>query len=177
MRAFQSTRRGRPPKERLAANDNEPDRGTVEARAKRASLAQGVRVEATAHPLDLLLAHALIEAGEYRAGLRYAGLYRRLVGRTDVSYQRLYEGLAGRIGRDTGAEPEIVHDDADLQQRFRAAQAALRAEGAVVAGITERLAVFAAFPDWLLQTHALATRERAHLRRGLAALERGFRNA
>ncbi|WP_374382958.1 hypothetical protein [Dongia sp.] len=179
MRAFQPTRRGRPPKRGRgeAANDNEPDRGTAEARAQRAQMAQGARLEATAHPLDLLLAHALIDAGQHRAGMRYAGLYRRLVGRTDVSYQRLYEGLAGRMGRETGDGPENVEEGADRQQIFRAAQAALRAEGAVVAGIIERLAVFGAFPDWLLAKTAIAQRERALLARGLDALARGFRNA
>jgi hypothetical protein len=185
MKAFATTKRGRP--KRAAANDNArdphgsdpdaPDLGTPEAQLKRAALAQGADPVAAAHPLDLLLARGLIDASLHRAGFRYAGLYRRVIGRTDVSYGRLYEGLSGEGGRsrhDSG-------DDSDLaaaQLSFRQAQAALRAVGPVVAGITERLAVFGAWPDWLAvasRPMARSQRELDLLRRGLQRLSSGAR--
>jgi hypothetical protein len=177
MRAFLSTRRGRP--KQPAANDNEPDRGepdrgTAELQAKRAALAQGVDRAAASHPLDLLLARGLIDAQEHRAGWRYAGLYRQLIGRTAVSYGRLYAGLAGEPGRMPAAEADPA-DLAGAQSLFRTAQGALRAEGAVVAGITERLAVFGAYPDWLLQQDTTRPREMVLLRRGLTRLVQSFR--
>ena len=178
MRAFIASRRGRPRKLE-AANDNTPDRGTMELQMKRAVLAQGVAAEAATHPLDLLLAHGLIEAAEHRAGWHYAALYRRVIGRTEMSYGRLYAGLAGESrGRPIDAAGDPASDDserAEAQQQFRAAQAALRKEGAVVAGITERLAVFGAFPDWLLAQDATALRARGLLRKGLRQLAEAFR--
>ena len=178
MRVFVSVRRGRP--KQCAANDNEPakgepDLGTLELQAKRAAVAQGVDAAAASHPLDLLLARGLIDAQAHRAGWRYAGLYRQLIGRTGVSYGRLYAGLAGEPGRMPAAETDPL-DLAAAQGVFRAAQAALRAEGAVVAGITERLAVFGAFPDWLLKQDATKPREMVLLRRGLTCLVQSFRN-
>ncbi len=171
MRAFQRARRGRPPK---AANDNEPDRGTAELQAKRAALAQGVAAEATENPLDLLLAHGFIDAAQHRAGWRYGSLYRRLIGHGQVSYGRLYQGLTGQNGRALAARAE-PDDLAAEQALFRAAQAGLRAEGAYIAAITERLAVFNAFPDWLLARDARGQRERAALVTGLKRLADAFR--
>lgn len=173
MRAFASTTRGRP--KQRAANDNEPDMGTPELQAKRAVLAPGINAAAVAHPLDLLLARGLIDTAEHRAGWHYAGLYRRLIGRTEVSYGRLYAGLAGEPGRTPAAEADTA-DLASTQALFRTVQAALRTEGAVVAGITERLAVFGAFPDWLMPQTATAQRELVLLRRGLMRLAQSFRN-
>jgi hypothetical protein len=173
MRAFASARRGRP-KQVSAANDNENDAGTPELQAKRAALAQGAEAKAVAHPLDLLLAHGLIDTAEQRAGLRYAALYRRVIGRTDVSYGRLYDGLTGEGGR-AAANAAEGEELAAAQEQFRSAQAALRSEGAVVAGLTERLAVFGVFPDWLLQQDGKAQRERALLRSGLRQLMLAFR--
>ena len=171
MKAFARTRRGRP--KRAAANDNERDPGTPEAQAKRAALAQGADPAAAAHPLDLLLAHGLIEARAYRAGWRYAGLYRRVIGRADVSFARLYDGLRGEDGRRLIPADDTV-DPASAQRHFRQAQAALRQEGPVIAGITERLVVFGAWPDWLLRPTTpritRAHRELDLLRRGLALL-------
>ena len=186
MKAFATTKRGRP--KRAAANDNErdphgsdpdaPDLGTPEAQLKRAALAQGADPVAAAHPLDLLLARGLIDASQHRAGFRYAGLYRRVIGRTDVSYGRLYESLSGETGRTHDGNS----DDGDLataQLSFRQAQAGLRAEGPVVAGITERLAVFGAWPDWLTVARPMARtqRELDLLRRGLHRLAAGARGA
>lgn len=168
MRAFMGTKRGRPTGN-AAANDNKPDLGTPEAQLKRAALTRGADPVTAAHPLDLLLARGLIDAQSHRAGWRYAGLYRRVIGRTDVSYGRLYDGLRGEDGRHVKA----AGDDADLaesQLLFRRAQAALRDEGPVIAGITERLAVFGAWPDWLLRPITKTHRELDLLRRGLARL-------
>ncbi|MDY0872503.1 hypothetical protein [Dongia rigui] len=181
MRAFIATKRGRP-RQLEAANDNTPDRGTMELQMKRAVLARGVAAEAATHPLDLLLAHGRINLAEHRAGCRYAALYKQVIGPTGISYGRLYAGLAGESrGRRTDVAIDPAVDDAeraDAQRQFRTAQAALRSEGAVVAGITERLAVFGAFPDWLLAEHATALRARGLLRKGLRQLAEAFqRNA
>ncbi|WP_374656140.1 hypothetical protein [Dongia sp.] len=182
MRAFANVKRGRPKRQTAndpangPANDNEKDRGTPELQSKRAALAKGVEAAAVSHPLDLLLAHGHIDAAEHRAGWRYAGLYRRLVGRTEVSYSRLYAGLGGdggRAGADAGGDDDL----ASAQILFRKAQLRLRGEGAVVAGLTERLAVFGAFPGWLLQQDAAARRERSLLRRGLQQLAQSFRSS
>lgn len=181
MRAFATSRRGRPRRQE-AANDNVrdgPDLGTGELQLKRAAMARGARAEAAAHPLDLLLAHGLIDAGEQRAGWQYAALYRRVIGRTEVSYGRLYAGLAGEsCGRAAVVAADVASREAELaeaQDLFRAAQRRLRGEGAVVAGITERLAVFGTFPDWLLERDATALRERRLLRKGLQQLAHVFR--
>ncbi|MBI2253012.1 MAG: hypothetical protein HYU58_00180 [Proteobacteria bacterium] len=128
------TRRGRPRKSE-AANDNTPDRGTAELQMKRAMLAQGKPSGAATHPLDLLLAHGLIDPAESSAGWHYAALYRRVIGRTEMSYGRLYAGLAGESGgRPTDIPVDPAVNEAELaaaQALFRAAQAALRKEGAV----------------------------------------------
>ncbi|MBK8159449.1 MAG: hypothetical protein IPK59_12020 [Rhodospirillaceae bacterium] len=171
MKAFAATRRGRP--KRVVANDNGPDArgrdlGTPEAQLKRAFLAQGADPVASAHPLDLLLARGFIDAAMHRAGFRYAGLYRQIIGRTEVSYGRLYDGLSGD-GRSSGDAGEVA-DLADRQRSFRQAQMRLRAEGPVVAGLTERLSVFGVWPDRLRQKVTLSHRELDLLRRGLARL-------
>ena len=171
MKAFATTRRGRP--KRGVANDNErdpraPDLGTPEAQLKRAALAQGSDPLAAAHPLDLLLARGLIDGAMHRAGFRYAALYRQIIGRTEVSYGRLYDGLSGE-GRASGGAGDVP-DLADRQRSFRQAQAQLRAEGPVVAGITERVAVFGAWPDWLQRNVTISHRELDLLRRGLVRL-------
>ena len=180
MKMFASSKRGRP-KRSAAANDNarDPgarDPGTQELQMKRASLAHGLDPVATAHPLDLLLARGLIDTPAHRAGWRYAGLYRRVIGRIDVSYGRFYDGLRGEGGRAAcGAD-----DAADLavaQQHFRQAQSALRAAGPVVAGITERLVVFGVWPDWLPHPVPSAQRDLALLRRGLLRLAWAGRGA
>jgi hypothetical protein len=180
MRAFTVTRRGRPRKD-VPANDNTPDRGTAELQTKRAAAARGGPGEATTHPLDMLLAHGLIDAAESSAGWHYAALYRRVIGRTEMSYGRLYAGLAGESrSRATGAPADPLASEAALaaaQALFRTAQAALRSEGAVIAGITERLAVFGAFPDWLLAKDETALHARALLRRGLQQLALVFRTS
>jgi len=180
MKAFVVTRRGRPRKE-MAANDNTPDRGTAELQKKRAAVARGGPGEATTHPLDLLLAHGLIDAAESSAGWHYAALYRRVIGRTEMSYGRLYKGLAGESGgRPTDFAIDSAASEAALaaaQVLFRTAQAALRSEGAVIAGITERLVVFGAFPDWLLAKDETALHARALLRRGLQQLVLVFRTS
>jgi hypothetical protein len=178
MKAITTSKRGRP-KSIAPANDNRPDLGTQELQLKRATLAQGADPAASAHPLDLLLARGLILPQAHRAGWRYAGLYRRVIGRTDVSYGRLYAGLGGEHGGgehgrgDTRRVATTEGDDNGLrlaQLNFRQAQAVLRAEGPVVAGITERLVVYGAWPDWLLAPLTRAHRELDLLRRGLGRL-------
>lgn len=168
MKVFTSTKRGRP-KRLVAANDNTRDLGTQELQMKRALLAHGLDPITAAHPLDMLLARGLIDVPGHSAGWRYAGLYRRVIGRTDVSYGRLYDGLRGEDGRrvnGAGDEDDLAH----AQNRFRQAQAALREEGPVVAGITERLVVFGVWPDWLLPRAPQAHPDLKLLRCGLATL-------
>jgi hypothetical protein len=168
MNAFPTSRRGWP-KQSVAANDNAKDLGTPESQMKRAAAAQGLDPAATSHPLDLLLARGLVDAQAHRAGWRYAGLYRQIIGRTEVSYGRLYDGLRGEDARpasNTGNDEDLAY----VQRCFRQAQAALRAEGPVVAGITERLVVFGTWPEWLFQPVTVAHRDLDLLRRGLARL-------
>lgn len=179
MKAITTSKRGRPKSiirvsDNGAANDNRADLGTQELQLKRAMLAQGGDPAASTHPLDLLLARGLIEPQAHRAGWRYAGLYRRVIGRTDVSYDRLYAGLCGENGR--GSDRQVVRTDGDddglrlAQLNFRQAQAMLRAEGPVVAGITERVVVYGAWPDWLLAPVTRAHPDLDLLRRGLGRL-------
>lgn len=173
MKAIVSTRRGRP-KSIAAPHENGRDLGTQELQLKRAMLAQGTDPAAATHPLDLLLARGLIGRAEHRAAWRYASLYRRVIGRTEVSYGRLYDGLRGEDGQAL----RQIRDEDGLrlaQQHFRLAQTALRSEGPVVAGITERLAVYGAWPDWLLQPVATTHRDLDLLRRGLGRLVAALR--
>lgn len=177
MKAIIGTKRGRP-RAQVPANDNVPDRGTAELQLKRALLARGAAAEAATQPLDLLLAHGLIDAMESRAGWHYAALYRRVMGRIDMSYGRLYAGLAGESRGTTPAAGDLTTHEAELasaQALFRVAQAGLRSEGAVIGGIVDRLAVFGAFPAWLLAKDATALRERGLLRQGLQRLTEIFR--
>lgn len=167
MRAFAASKRGRP---RRAANDNPTgeargrDLGTPEQLLQRALRAEGCDPVAGAHPLDLLLAKGLIHAREQAAGLRYAALYRRLIGRTEVSYGRFYDGLAGR-----GA-PASAQDEAELQRaerRLRAAKAELLAGGQHIARATEAVCVFGHWPR-------AGQEECRVLRAGLARLADSF---
>ena len=164
MRAFVASRRGRP---RRAANDNAlagRDLGTPEQQRQRAIRAAGCDPVAGAHPLDLLLAKGLISPRDQAAGLRYAALYRRLIGRTEVSYGRFYDGLAGR-----GAAAND-NDEAECQRaaaRLRHAKATLLARGQRVARVTEAVSVFGQWPG-------TAPDEMQALRTGLAALADGF---
>ena len=187
MKIFAATRRGRPairPAKDKAANDNERsnarDEGTPELRRMRHAVAGGADAAASGHPLALLLAKALIDKHQHQAGLRFGGLYRLVIGRIDISYQRLYEGLAGYSG---ARRPAI--DERDLEKaraRYLRARAALEKEGRAVARDTENLVVFGAWPAFLIEP-APANSNRARddeaylnrLRKGVDALERELR--
>lgn len=181
MRAFASTKRGRPKRAAIAgqganhnqgANDNQPDRGTPELQRQRAQLTRGLDPAASAHPLDLLLAKGWIEGEEQAAGLRYAALYRRLHGRVTVSYGRFYDGLAAGVADHArlGDEDDLAH----AEQRFRLAKAALGAAGLRARRVTEGVAVFGCWPGWLFLRSGAAHRDCAFLRAGLAALQLGL---
>jgi hypothetical protein len=172
MRAFATSRRGRP--KRVAANDNTPrDLGTAELQMKRAQLARGLDPVLAAHPLDLLLAKAWISEVEHRAGWRYAALYRRVIGRTDVSYGRFYESMAGTGGRaaNTMDEGDLI----EITQRFLMAKRHLLRAGRAVARTTERVSVFGVWPGWILAPGQSLPAEGGQLLAGLRALDDSLR--
>ena len=144
MRAIVATKRGRPRKALPQQDD-----GTPELRAHRQALA-GREATAAEHPLALMLARGLISAEHYDAGQRYAALYRQSVGRTQISYNRLYEELAGRFGRQTLRREEA--DMAAARRLYLAAKADLLAAGARICRATEALVVFGDWPPFLLRS-------------------------
>lgn len=172
MRAFLQVARGRP--KQVAANDNERhDTGTAELQMKRAQLARGLDPAHCAHPLDLLLAKGWIAAAEHRAGWRYAALYRRVIGRSEVSYGRFYDGMAG-----TGGGAGVRLDDSDLAeitQRFQMAKRDLLRRGRGVALVTERVSVFGVWPGWTLALGQSLPAEGGRLLAGLRALDESLR--
>lgn len=175
MKAFAGARRGRPRK-MPQGGERADDRGTVELQRKRAALARGADPAAVAHPLDLLLERGTIDEAAHRAGFIYAGLYRRIAGRTDVSCRRLYEGL----GSGSGSAGRVAANDDDPpfpEARFRRAQRALGALGHAAFRATERVAVFAEWPGWLISgDRSVEARDGAlEIRRGLAALAQALR--
>jgi hypothetical protein len=187
MKAFAAIRRGRPPKA-AAANDNADnaqkgrntrDEGTPELRRMRAILAGSADTAASVHPLALMLAKDLISEDQHRAGWRFAALYRLGVGRTDISYRRLYEGLAGESGAGRAIIDEVFL--ARARERYLVARRTLEKEGRAVTRDTENMAVFGIFPDFLFRLQPTKRNKDsggalhlARLCRGLDALERGL---
>ena len=173
MRAFASAgRTGRP-----KAARSEADHGTPEIQARRRNLARGGDPALSEYPLGLLLGRALVSADQHWAGCRYGMLYRLSVGRTQVTYNRLYESLAG--GGALHAEVD-AGGLAEARERFLAAKRQLLQAGPGPARAVEDLAVFHVWPDFL----GAAANDNADaalrlylrtLRRGLDALLTGFR--
>jgi hypothetical protein len=172
MRAFAAVKRGRP--KNAAANDNDKlDPGTAELQMKRAQLARGLDPTACAHPLDLLRAKGWLTDVEQRAGFRYAALYRRVIGRTDMSYGRFYDGLSGIGGRS----PMMANDEADqlrAEAQFRRAKRDLLRAGLQVALVTERVSVFGIWPGWIFAAAGERDHDCQRLRAGLAVLGDSF---
>lgn len=172
MRAFAAVKRGRP--KSGAANDNQKlDPGTAELQMKRAQLARGLDPTACAHPLDMLFAKGWLTPAEQRAGFRYAALYRRVIGRTDVSYGRFYDGLAGTGGRSATAATD-EEDLALVEARFQRAKRDLLRDGLKVALVTERVSVFGIWPGWIFAAAGQEDGDCHRLRTGLAALADSF---
>jgi hypothetical protein len=115
------------------------DRGTPEQQARREALAAGADPALTEHPLGVMLARGLISVEQHRAGCHYAMLYRRAVGRTDLSVASLYRRLLAEDGR--GREIEEA-DLARIEALHRLGKNRLLAAGRRVAAATENIAVF-----------------------------------
>jgi hypothetical protein len=146
MKAFASTRRGRP-----KASREDCDRGTPELQALRQRLVPGADPALAENPLSLLLARGLISAEQHGAGCRYERLYRLAVARREISFGQLYRRLGEATGRSTGGESD-GHDDAriaDTRRHYLAAKANLLQAGPAAARAVEAVAVFGAWPDVL----------------------------
>ncbi len=180
MRAFTGAgRAGRPKTARDTA-----DCGTPEIQARRRKLAQGGDPALSEYPLGLLLGRALVSEDQHWAGCRYGMLYRLSVGRTQVTYNRLYAALAGGGAAPDGFE---ATDLAEAREKFLAAKRHLLQAGAISARTVEDLAVFHAWPEFLDATRGTSGAANDNggapspgylqaLRRGLDALLRGFKN-
>jgi hypothetical protein len=142
MRAFEGVGRGRP-RRRL----EEPDQGTPEVQARRATLAAGGDPALTEYPLGLLLARGVIGAEQHEAGCYYAFLYGRAVGRTQVSCERQY----GRMMAEGALDRRLLSDEAQAQIEalFRRGKNRLLAAGRRVCDATENVVVFGRIPRFL----------------------------
>lgn len=177
MKAFASRRRaGRPKSERAAA-----DQGTPEIQARRLLLARGADPVFAEYPLGLMLVRNLVNADQHWAGCRYGMLYRLSVGRTQVTYNRLYEALAGGSGETRAFDADSL---AEARERFLAAKRHLLAAGRGVARAVEDLVVFNAWPRFLNETRAANDNLKSEaegdlklVRQGLDVLLTGFRKS
>jgi len=147
MRAFGKARRGRPKAMAAAV-----DRGTEEIQCKRQMLADGGDLRLVSDPLDCMLARGLIDDAAHAAGRHYAMLYRLAVGRTQQSFARFYEALAGspRVRRAPFDEERL----AAFRQQYHVGKNCLKREGAFILNATENIAVFGFWPDFLLRASA-----------------------
>jgi hypothetical protein len=147
MRAFASTRRGRP-----KSRATECDRGTPELQAARQRLAAGADPALAENPLGILLARGLIDAEQHAAGCRYARLYRLAVARREISFGAIYRRLGEATGRSTGADHGEGEDERGSEARrdYLTAKAKLLQAGTAAARAVEGLAVFGEWPQALL---------------------------
>ncbi len=165
MKAVRSSRRGRPPSERPAH-----DRGTPELQAHRSTLCGSADPAASEHPLLLMTARGLIPVEWQASGFRYAMLYRSAVGRVDVSYNRLYDGLLGLKTHGAQAELQAETERERIQHElYLAGKAALLRRNRQICRDTEAIVVFAIWPGFLKQAKTindnLADCDRRHLNR------------
>jgi hypothetical protein len=176
MKAFATQRRrGRPKAER-----SDTDLGTPEIQARRKQLARGVDPQFSEHPLGLMFARGLASADQHWAGCRYAMLYRLSVGRTQVTYNRLYDALSGGSGEARAIDADSL---IEARERFLSAKRHLLSAGRAVAAAVENLAVFNLWPDFLTDVMAANDNVKPAVRNelslvccGLDALLHGFRN-
>jgi hypothetical protein len=147
MKAWQFNRRRGRPRAEHTANAERPDRGTPQARARRAALAGGADPALSEHPLGILLARGLIGPDQHAAAATYAWLYGRVVGRPDGSCAALYRRLAGEAA-PAGWEASEAAAVA-LEERFRRGKNRLLAAGRRVCDATENLVVFGRLPRFL----------------------------
>ena len=177
MKAFVTQRRrGRPKAERSDA-----DLGTPEAQARRRHLARGLDPTFSEHPLGLMFARGLASPDQHWAGCRYAMLYRLSVGRTQVTYNRLYDALSGASSETRAVDADSL---AEARERFLMAKRHLLSAGRTIAAAVENLAVFNLWPDFLTDAvaandnmKASAQRELDLVCRGLDVLLNGFQKS
>lgn len=158
-------KRGRPRLDRPST-----DGGTPEAQARRAALAGGGDPALTEHPLGLMLARGLISPEQHEAGIYYAGLYVRAVGRTALSVAPLYRRLLAEEGRGREIDEESQRR---IEALYRQGKNRLLAAGRRIAAAVEDLAVFGRPARFLSRAKG------AGLRRGpdaaeLAAVQEGL---
>src|SRR5262249_42342605 len=115
------------------------DQGTPELQARRRALAGEGDPVLAEHPLGVMLARGLISAEQREAGCYYALLYRRAVGRPDLSVASLYRQLMGEGGSGREMEEESL---VRFQSLYRLGKNRLLAAGRRVAAATETLVVF-----------------------------------
>ncbi|MBX6323432.1 MAG: hypothetical protein IRY94_16535 [Rhodospirillaceae bacterium] len=171
MRAWQFTRRrGRPSWEHKA---NTIDRGTPEARARRAALVGGADPALSEHPLGVLLARGLIGPETHAAACTYAWLYARAVGWPRTSCAPLYRRLAGEPA-GPGPAPLDETAEAAIEERFRRGKNRLLAAGRRVCDATENVVVFGRFPRFLDSAGRRSAAARRADAMELAALRTGL---
>lgn len=162
-RVKRSTGRGRPRTARPKV-----DRGTPELRAKRQAMVGGADPVLAEHPLGILYARDILDADQYRAGLRYAFLFGKVYGRTTAAtgeMERLSGGDAGPDLSDRDAE----RYEADL----RRARTCLLAVGRAAKDAVDNAAVYERLPAWLFRGRP-APGARRPLVEGLRALDALF---
>lgn len=114
------------------------DHGTEELRIKRASLVGSAAPELASYPLGIMLARGIIGQDQHNAGLQYASLYGRAIGRY----------------RDCGIGPQGSEPPADealeaTEALFRQVRAALIAKGRRTADAVDNACVYQRLPRWL----------------------------
>jgi hypothetical protein len=130
-----SVRKGRPPSKRP-----EIDHGTPEAQRKRARLAPRDPGLAE-YPLGILLARDRITQDQHNAGLRYAALYAKALGRSSL------------LGLDHGTGAPL--DDESLKRiemQFRDCKNRLLSAGRRIADAVDNCAVYRRLPRWAEST-------------------------
>lgn len=132
-------RRGRPKQEPRAARDL----GTHELQSKRLALAGLGRdglpnnPALAEYPLGILLARRLISQDQHNAGLRYAALYAKAIGRSaDLGIDH---GLGAALD-DTAS--------ARIEAQYRACKNRLLAAGRRVADAADNCTVYRRLPRW-----------------------------
>ena len=148
-----------------------PDRGTPEAQARKRELVGAGDPALAEYPLGVLLARGLISPAQHDAGRHYAYLAGRVLGRT-----RPYRPDAGSGGAELGDGALAAVED-----RWRAAVAALLTAGRRAKDAVDNVALFERMPPRLLRREPRVgdALEHAALAAGLDALAawRGGRRA
>lgn len=179
MRAFSSSRRGRPKKPPQPANDN----GTPELRQRKIRLVAGAGISFSESPLQILVARAILEKEESQAGEEYARLYYLANGKTRLGYRGHYARLLEMVPLFEHAKEDDPEWAQKRRAQFRMAKAELGRQGKAILSLTEDIAVFQNWPmgygnDFADREHLLlpiAGFQILLLRQGLRSLQKWFR--